>query len=92
MAYEMIDGKKVWVSDPNATKVAKKAYVEKPYPLSEIYSKDDKGARKEAELRGTRAQVVHLRREVRAKLNIGGERIILYVNGQLHKVGIDKGA
>jgi hypothetical protein len=92
MAYQMIGGKKTWVRDPNASKVAKKPYVEKEYPLSEIYSKSDKGASKEAELRGTRAQVVRLRREIRSKLNIGGERILLYVGGILRKVGVDKGA
>lgn len=99
MSYKMIDGKKTWVADPNTVAwgfasivASKKKYVEKAYPLWEVYSKSDLGLTKYGEVRGPRAEQVRLRREARSKLNIGGERVILFCNGQLVKVGIDKGA
>jgi hypothetical protein len=92
MAYQMIDGKKTWVNDPNVEKSVKKKYVEKQYPLHEIYTKDEKGLMKQMELRGSRADQVRARRELRSRLSLTGDRIILFTNGQLRKVGIDKGA
>jgi hypothetical protein len=59
--------------------------------LHEVYVRNENGVSKVAEVRGTRADQVKLRREVRGKLNIGGERILLFTNGKLARVGIDKG-
>jgi len=57
----------------------------------EVYIKNEKGdTTKAAECRGTRKMQVELRREVRAKMDIGGERIVLFTNGIRVKTGIHK--
>jgi hypothetical protein len=60
--------------------------------LHEIYIKDDKGGViKAGEVRGTRKQQVRLRREIRAKHDLGSHQIMLYTDGVLRRVGVDKG-
>ena len=57
----------------------------------EVYVKDDKGGMmKVAEIRGTRKMQVNLRREMRAKMDLGPERIMLFTNGIRVKTGIHK--
>ena len=59
--------------------------------LHEVYFKNEKGdVTKAGECRGTRRQQVAFRRMMRAKLNVGADRLVLYTNGQLRKCGIDK--
>jgi hypothetical protein len=59
----------------------------------EVYVKDDKGGMmKVGECRGTRAMQVNLRREVRAKMDLGAERVMLFTNGIRVKTGINKKA
>jgi hypothetical protein len=58
----------------------------------DILFKNEKGdTTKTAECNGTRATQVALRRETRSRLNVGGDRIVLYTNGFPKKSGIDKG-
>ena len=59
--------------------------------LHEVYVRNENGLTKAAEVRGGRAEQVKLRRETRQRMNVGGERIILYTNGRLARVGIDVG-
>jgi hypothetical protein len=59
--------------------------------LHEVYVKNEKGDMiKVDEVRGNRAAQVRLRRDVRARMGVDGNRIVLYTNGKLHKVGIDR--
>jgi hypothetical protein len=59
--------------------------------LHEVYIKDDKGGVvKVGEVRGTRAQQVALRREIRSKRDLGSHQVMLYTDGVLRKCGIDK--
>ena len=56
----------------------------------EIYIKSEKGDLTKAETcSGTRATQVALRREVRARMKLGADRVLLFINGRLTKLGID---
>ncbi len=94
MAYVNVNSKKVWKHDPDAVKTSKPKQVDR-FSKYEIYVKDASGVggvNKVGEITGTRSSQVQLRRELRAKLGLTGDRILLYSNGRLLKVGIDKGS
>ena len=59
--------------------------------LHEVYVKTDVGLTKMAEVRGTRKDQVNLRRAVRQKTDCPTSNVVLYTNGKMRKVGIDKG-
>lgn len=59
--------------------------------LHEVYVKNEKGdLTKVDECRGTRALQVELRKSVRSRMSLGADRVLLYTNGKLRKVGIHK--